>query len=146
MLLNYYSMIWGGSTDFVDNPSRTSCSRLRNGPQFDNIDPGEIDVFTIEFTEDLLSGRVAVNPTFNCYTINTDPGATVDSSPSSRLIGLSNISYRSFAISGAPRTFVNQRIGNMVAGNLYSLVATLKTSDNSVLQRYAKVYCKSPTS
>jgi len=113
------------------------------GRDFDNIEPGETDVFSIEFTDDLLNGRTINTPTWQCSVIRTDPGATVDPTPSSRVDGPSSITTATKPVTGALRTFVNQKMTGMIAGNLYALQATVLTSDGCTLQRYSKVYCTS---
>jgi hypothetical protein len=105
------------------------------GRDFDNIEPGEIDIFTIEFTADLPSGRTISIPVFSCTLLETDDGATVDSSPGSRIYGSASITTSS------GRTFANQKVQGMIAGNKYALEATVSTNDGCVLKRYSRVYC-----
>lgn len=111
------------------------------GRDFDPIEAGETDVFSFEFTEDLLNGRTLNTPVWTCTVVRTDPGATVDPTPGARIDGGSTITTGTKPISGALRTFVNQKVSGMVAGNLYALQAQVNTSDNCVLQRYSRVYC-----
>ena len=57
------------------------------GKDWDNIEAGETDVFTIEFTQDLQNGRTISSPVFTCTVVQTDTGATVDPTPSARISG-----------------------------------------------------------
>lgn len=111
------------------------------GRDFDPIQAGETDIFTLEFTSDLQNGATIGQPTFACTVIRTDPGATPDNSPSARIDGVATVSTAFRPISGALRTFANQKVMGMVAGNLYALQATVSTSDGRTLQRYSRVYC-----
>jgi hypothetical protein len=143
MLLDLFWFLWWGP-DFTENPDRTVCSYRRDFPDFDPIDPGETDVFTIEFTADLLNGRRASNPVFTCSVLRTDIGAAPDTSPSSRIYKTALISTMARPVPAPCRTFANQRLGGFVSGNLYSIVATVTTSDGCTVQRTSRVYCRAP--
>lgn len=112
------------------------------GKDYDPIEAGETDVFSLEFTDDLKSGRTIGAPVWSCIVIRTDVGATPDNSPSARIDGVATISTSIKPISGALRTFANQKVNGMIAGNLYALQATVTTSDGCTLQRYSRVYCQ----
>lgn len=111
------------------------------GIDFDPIQPGESDIFSFEFTDDLPPGRTINEPTFQCSVVRTDPGATVDGSPQSRILGSAAISAITSQATGQTRTFANQLCGGFIKGNLYALQATVLTSDDGTLKRYSRTYC-----
>ena len=106
---------------------------------FDPIEPGETDVFTIEFTADLAVGQSLVSSSWTCAVDNTITGKTVDATPSARIAGSSTIT------SIGNRWFANQTFTGMVDGNTYILQATVTTSDGRTLQRYSHVLCLAAT-
>jgi hypothetical protein len=142
MLLDLFTLWWQLATGFANNPARTRCTLMRNDiKNFDPIEPGETDVFSIEFTQDLLNGRTALTPVFQCTVVSTDTGATPDATPSARLIGVANLSYSVNPVDQSLRTFANQKFSGFVVGNTYAINATISTNDGCTVQRYSRVYC-----
>lgn len=111
------------------------------GKDFDNIESGETDIFSFEFTADLPVGRTLSNPVFSCQVLSTDSGSSVDSSPASRVNGSATITTKTTPTTGVLRTFANQILSGMIAGNKYSVEATVATNDGCTLKRYSRVYC-----
>ena len=105
------------------------------GQIYSPIGVGEVDIFTIDITNLLTNGRTVSSVTWTCAVSKTAPGAIVDPSPGSRIIGISSQSTSS------GKTTTSQRIGNMVAGNFYILTAQLTTSDGCFLEPYSYVCC-----
>lgn len=105
------------------------------GQDYDPIEPGETDIFTIEFSEELAPGITISAPVWTCAVASTLTGFTADPTPANRLAGLANVT----AYGG--RTFTNQAFTGMIAGNNYILQATVTTSDGRTLQRYSHVLC-----
>lgn len=141
MLLDLYSFFWSAVAGLLSNPARTRCQHQRRGFDFDNIEPGETDIFTIEFSDDLIGGREVSGTSFTCSVLATDPLATIDINPSSRILGASNTSTLPNPVDGSLRTFANQKFGGFILGNKYSINAVMTTADGSVLERYSRVYC-----
>jgi hypothetical protein len=104
------------------------------GQDYDDIEPGETDVFSLDFTSALVSGQTIAESTWTCNVANTSAGAAPDPSPSSRVSGAAAIVQ-----SG---TMTSQVITGMFDGNKYILQATVTTSDGRVLQRYSHVMCR----
>ena len=115
------------------------------GRDFSNIQDGESDVFSLEFTRELANGRTISAPVFTCIVTATDAGAVIDSDPGSCIIGVANITTEINPVDGSLRTFANQQVGNMILGNKYAIEATVTTSDGCTLKRYSHVYCASIT-
>jgi hypothetical protein len=144
MLLDLYSLLgWGSGPNpgFSNNPARTRCEHQRKGFDFENIEPTELDVFTIEFTRDLQNGRKGSNPVFSCTVLATDTGATVDGNPSARITGTANLTTSINPVDGSLRTYANQKFGGFIVGNKYAISCTIQTSDGCNVERYSRVYC-----
>jgi hypothetical protein len=113
------------------------------GSDFDPIEPGETDTFTLEFTSRLAAGEQVTSSSWAATVVNTDPGATVDTSASSRVDGSATTTTQSDPVLGT-RTFSNQNVGGCLAGNNYRLEATAITSNGRTLKLWSHVYCQAP--
>jgi len=129
------------------NPARTvTLERPRRfDAQWDDIEPEEDDTFTLELTVDVPEGVTVLSVTWACTVSKIRGGATLDTNPSARIIGLPNVTTGFNPVTGKPTTFTNQRIGNNpVVGNKYLLEATYHTSDGRTISGYGHVWCSQP--
>ena len=110
------------------------------GQDFDPMQPGETDRFSIEFTDDLKTGQTLSTAVWTCTLLTTLAGSTPDPSPQDRLLGAA--SFITATLYGTTRTVTTQMIQNMIDGNKYLLQATVTTSDGRTLQRYSHVVCR----
>ena len=92
-------------------------------------DPGEVEVYTFDFTALLATGETISSTTWTIAELNN-----VDVSASSRLLG--SASYTN--------TTTSQRVGNCVAGANYRLTATVVTTASQTLSQYSHIACIAP--
>lgn len=97
------------------------------GNNFDSIDPGEQDIFAIDFSQRLSATETLQSAgTWACDVIRG-----TDANPGSHLIGGASLSG----------TVTAQMIGQMLNNCEYRLTATVTTSTGRVLQAYSHVQC-----
>lgn len=114
-------------------------------PDFDLIEPGEADVFTFDISHELAPDETVSSSAWECALAGALDGATADGSPANRISGLSNVTSRTYP-SGKVRTFTNQMVSGMLAGNYYYLRATLTIAPaGRTIQRYSRVLCQGET-
>jgi hypothetical protein len=106
------------------------------GQDFDPIEPGEVDAFTLDFTADVGVGNTILNATWTCSVQSTLIGSTVDAVPQSRVYGAATVNNQ------GGKNYTSQVLTSMVDGNNYIVQATVQTSDGRLLQRYSHVLCR----
>ena len=107
------------------------------------IQPNEKAPLAIEFTGDLPGDLTISSIEIAWSLVITDPGATVDATPQSRLDGEAVTQTQQDAALGL-RTFVVQTIKNAVDDNQYRLEAVIERSDGKKFSRYGHVWCRAP--
>lgn len=112
-----------------------------NVGDFDEIQPGETDNFSFEFTDDLASDETLSSATFACSVKETYAGITADASPSSRLSGSASVPTSTDDV-GVTHYYATQKVTGMLDGNRYILQATAITSTGRTLQRYGYVWSR----
>jgi len=112
------------------------------GQDWDDLEPTEDDVFSLEFTQDLQPGQSINTPVWSCALVQTFTGFTPDPSPNSRITGAANVTTEANPATGATRSFTNQAISGAVQGNRYLLSATVQTSDGRTLTRHSFFNCR----
>ena len=80
------------------------------GFDFDSIEPGEVDVFSMEFTNQLQYGNTIASAAWTCSVEQTIPGATPDLAPASRINGPAGV------VTFGPRSFTSQTVSGMIDG------------------------------
>lgn len=100
------------------------------GRNFDPIDPGEVDLFGMDFVKDLADNETIVSSTWECRV--ADGSAVADALASSRIIG--------DPVVQGTATF--QTVSNCVAGVTYVLLATVVTSIGLTKSLWAHVECR----
>lgn len=103
------------------------------GGDFDPIDPGEDEDFTMDFVRDLFSGETISSAACDLAVAGVCDDGT-DSSPSSRLVGLPSISG----------TKVTQEVSNCQPGVYYRLTFTITTSTGRVKKDWSHFWCRAP--
>lgn len=100
----------------------------RAAQDFSPLDPAALETatFTFDFTRMLGTGETISTSTWSIAALTG-----FDSTPASRLIGVSSISG----------TQVLQRIGTCIAGETYRITATITTSAGQTLTLYAHCPC-----
>lgn len=96
------------------------------GRDFHPADPGESEIYTFDFVNDVLSGETLSNATWTCEAIEG-----TDASASSRL-------------SGAPSntgTKSSHRVANLQEGVKYRLRCVAVTSAGNTVSLFANVKC-----
>lgn len=99
------------------------------GRDWDPLDVGEVDVFTLDFVKDLNTGETIASATVACVVV-----AGTDATPESRLSG-------SASFSG---TKVSQGIAGALGGVDYRLIGTVITSASRTLIRWSNFACQDP--
>ena len=99
------------------------------GRDFDPIVPGESEIFTIDFVNDLPEDDEINTVTFAIAVVTG-----TDASASTRLIGSPTILD----------TTVLHRVGDCVANVVYRLTATVTTTHSNTLKLYSHINCVSP--
>ena len=102
---------------------------MHTNADFPPANPNETQPYSIDFINDLPVGQTIIGAN---VTLTTYQGT--DSNPSSHLIG----STPSQIIS----TIVTQIIGNLVAGNIYSLNIVAISSNGFTYELYAFIPCQ----
>jgi hypothetical protein len=97
------------------------------GNDFDSIDPGEQDIFAIDFSQRLSAGETLQSG--GVWTCDIIFGT--DDSPGAHLIG-------GASLSGG---VTSQMVGAMLQNCKYRLTATVTTSTGRTLQAYSHVQC-----
>jgi hypothetical protein len=100
------------------------------GRNFQTSDPGESELYGLDFANDLGPGETIIGVTWYCETAR---GA--DPSPASHLEGPSTIGG----------TVVSQRISGLLAGVNYRLRALVTTSAGNSIDLYSYVACVAPS-
>lgn len=129
----------------LPNPRRTLFSGRDSGgvmPDFDEIEPGERDVFTFDITRELRSEETPTAVTWGCALAKTLDGFSADASAAERVLSTPNIGYELDSITAKKRWFTNGLVGEMVDGNYYFLRATIDIGPTGrMIKRYARVLC-----
>lgn len=119
-------------------------------PQCNDLPPidASIQQKTIGFDAGwfLTSGVIFTGtPTVDCSVIEVDDGATEDNDPASRLLGSPQIGMCPPPFgSNVPNASILQRLGTVVAGNRYLLVAYCATTDGDILPLWTQVWAIQP--
>lgn len=100
---------------------------MHTGRDYDPSDPGENEVYAIDFVNDLPTGSTIAGATV-ALTVQTGS----DPSPSSHLIG-------GYFVVG---TVVSQQISGLLAGNVYTLQIVITTSGGGSISLWAHIPCE----
>lgn len=111
-------------------------------PFFRVASPAEARDYGFDFRKRCAVGEVLSSVEFTLAVMETEDGATADSSPASRLTGSPDI--EASLVSEALHVAV-QRITGLVDGNRYRVICDATTDNGQVLQLYADVWSRSPT-
>ena len=111
------------------------------GRDFSEVAPGEIFDAWFDFARDLRPGSTAVisSATFTLEVVDTDTGATEDSSPSSQLSGSASIESSTIS---ERNTVAVQRIDTPVVGNRYLIKCLATFDDGQKLQAHSHFWCR----
>lgn len=99
------------------------------GRDWEPIESGETDVFSVDFSAVVNNGETITTSSVVCAVASNSPAS--DPTPSSRLIGVSSIT----------NNIVSQRIGGCADGAYYTLTFQIVTSDGRTLKRWSRFQC-----
>lgn len=102
------------------------------GRDFHEQDPGEQELLTFDFANDLDTEETVVSAVWTCEVMSSSPVA--DASASSRIIG-------SASVSGQTTT---QKVGTLVAGARYLIKAVATTSLGNTVSLWSHIACREP--
>lgn len=100
------------------------------GRDWDPLDVGEGDIFTLDFVRDLAAGETIASASFSAVAL-----LGVDPAPNSRLMGRA-------AFFG---TKVSQMFTGALAGEKYRLIATVATNLRPAVKLWSHFPCQDPT-
>lgn len=103
------------------------------GRDFHEMDPGEQELLTLDFTNDLGADETVASAVWTCAVQVGSPVA--DASASSRIIG-------SASVSGKTTT---QKVGNLVAGANYLIKAVVTTNLGNLVSLWSHIICREPS-
>lgn len=123
---------------------------MKNAQPFDPLEPGEIDDFAWDFTQEMGAATLIVSTDWTCalapYAAGTDP------TPQARI--LTKQAQTQLPVRNPDGTltylagfFSVARVGTMpttAAGSNYILEATVVLNDNRILKRNTTVLCSMP--
>lgn len=133
--VNFDFVTWPRQRNYVTSSPVPGMPR---GNDFPSIDPAEVVTGTWDFGPWLPTGVTIVG--INAMSVATIIGA--DASPASRLVGAPQIAKS--PSTGASQCAILQQIGNMIAGVVYRLTASVQTSDGQSLVLYCHERCVVP--
>jgi hypothetical protein len=103
------------------------------GRDFDPSDPGESEIYTLDFAKDMQSGDTIISAEWFCEVAQVSDGVDADAGPD-YVIGL--------PVSGGTRT--SQRFEGFKAGVTYALQAKVVTQKGDTVSLWSHVECREP--
>jgi len=99
------------------------------GKDWDPSDPGENELYTLDFVNDLAANEAMTSATWTCAAVTgSDPSAA------SRISGPASVSGKT----------TSQRVTGLLAGVRYRLQAIATTTFGNTVSLYSHVTCQSP--
>jgi hypothetical protein len=105
---------------------------MHTNADFPPANPVEVQPYTIDFINDLPTGQFVLGA---AVTISLFQGT--DPSPNSHIVGSPQITANPAGVN----TMILQRVGGLLAGNIYSLNMVATTSVGFEIELYALIPC-----